>query len=91
MAGNAVSSTSISLTWNTPMESNGLITEYHIRCSGGDQVFNQTLIQTTAINSVDSYHTLTIPVVTAYTSVGKGPAVTNSVTTQQDSEYSISI
>ena len=74
------------------MESNGLITEYHIRCSGGDQVFNQTLIQTTAItlSGLLPYTNYTCSI-TAYTSVGKGPAVTNSVTTQQDSEYSISI
>ena len=52
------------------MESNGLITEYHIRCSGvRPSVQPDTDTDHSHQHSVDSYHTLTIPVASQLTPV----------------------
>ena len=76
------------LNWLLPVKPNGIITEYHLQCSGGGRMFSPVL------NGLRNAITLSglLPYtnyscsITAYTSVGGGPAATATVLTKQDSE-----
>ena len=83
-----VTSKSVTLTWNPPTEPNGFITEYRFQCSGENHVVNSNVTgsQTTTTLSGLLPYTNYFCSITAYTSVGGGPAATASVTTLQDSE-----
>ena len=80
------SSTTIVLFWSAPAMPNATITEYQLQCSGGGQVFNHTVMETTATLSGLLPYTNYSCSITAHTSAGGGPAATTSVTTLQDSE-----
>ena len=77
-------STVISLLWMAPATPNGVITEYQLQCSGGGQVFNHTVMETTTTLSGLLPYTNYSCSITAHTSVGGGPAATTSVITEQD-------
>ena len=79
-------STTIILFWSAPAIPNGVITEYQLQCSGGGQVFNHTVMETTTTLSGLLPYTNYSCSITAHTSAGGGPAATTSVTTLQDSE-----
>ena len=79
-------STVISLHWSAPSTPNGVITEYQLQCSGGGQVFNCTVMETTTILNGLLPFTNYACNITAHTSAGGGPAATASVTTLQDGE-----
>ena len=68
------------------MEPNGVITEYQLQCSGGGQVFNRTVMETTTTLSGLLPYTNYSCSITAHTSAGGGPAATTSMTTLQDGE-----
>ena len=82
----AESSTSINISWSAPSTPNGVITEYQLQCSGGGQVFNRTVMETTTTLSGLLPYTNYSCSITAHTSAGGGPAATTSVTTLQDGE-----
>ena len=84
--GVAESSTSINVIWSAPATPNGVITEYQLQCSGGGQVFNHTVMETTTTLSGLLPYTNYSCSITAHTSVGGGPAENTSVTTLQDGE-----
>ena len=90
--GIAERSNVISLHWMAPATPNGVITEYQLQCSGGGQVFNRTVMETTTtlISGLLPYTNYSCSI-TAHTSVGRGPAATTNVTTLQDSELKIKI
>ena len=75
---------SLTLTWSAPEIPNGVITEYQLQCSGGGQVFNRTVMETTATLSGLLPYTNYSCSITARTSAGGGPAATTSVITLQD-------
>ena len=77
---------SFSLTWEAPIKPNGVITEYQLQCSGGGQVYNRTVMETTTTLSGLLPYTNYSCSITAHTSVGGGPAATTSVTTEEDSK-----
>ena len=79
-------SRSLTLTWKAPVQPNGVITEYQLQCSGGGQVFNRTVMETTTTLSGLLPYTNYSCSITAHTSAGGGPAATTSVTTLQDGE-----
>ena len=83
----AKNSRSINASWSAPSTPNGVITEYQLQCSGGGQVFNRTVMETTTTLSGLLPYTNYSCSITAHTSVGGGPAATTSVTTLQDSEF----
>ena len=83
----AESSTTITLLWMTPATPNGVITDYQLQCSGGGQVFNRTVMETTTTLSGLLPYTNYSCSITAHTSAGGGPAATTSVTTLQDGEH----
>ena len=91
--GIAENSNVISLHWSAPATPNGVITEYQLQCSGGGQVFNRTVMETTTTLSGLLPYTSYSCSITAHTSVGGGPAATTSVTTLQDGtvHYTISL
>ena len=88
-------SKSITFTWKPPQNTSGMIiiTNYIFQCSvpGNEVTHNlninssQTTITLTGLMPYTSYYCR----ITALTSGGEGPAATTSVTTLQDSEYSI--
>ena len=79
-------SRAIILVWFAPLTPNGVITEYQLQCSGGGQVFNRTVIQTTTtLRGLLPYTDYSCSI-TAHTSAGGGPAATVSGTTLQDGE-----
>ena len=82
----AETSISITVSWSTPATPNGVITEYQLQCSGGGQVFNRTVMETTTTLSGLLPYTNYSCSIKAHTSAGGGPAATASVTTLQDSE-----
>ena len=84
----AITSKGVLLTWKPPTEPNGFITEYRFQCFGENHVVNSNVTgsQTTTILSGLLPYTNYFCSITAYTSVGGGPAATASVTTLQDSE-----
>ena len=75
---------SLTLTWKAPVQPNGVITEYQLQCSGGGQVFNRAVMETTTTLSGLLPYTNYSCSITAHTSVGGGPTATTSVTTLQD-------
>ena len=76
----------IAFIWSAPSTPNGIITEYQLQCSGGGQVFNLTVMETTfALSGLLPYTNYSCSI-TAHTSAGGGPAATSSVTTLQDGE-----
>ena len=81
-------STSVSLMWNMPLEPNGVIVEYEVQCTGRGKMFLVTVTgsQTTAILTELVPYTNYSCSITAYTSVGGGPAATIIVNTEQDSK-----
>ena len=80
------SSKAIILVWFVPLTPNGVITEYQLQCSGGGQVFNRTVIQTTiTLRGLLPYTDYSCSI-TAHTSAGGGPAATVSGNTLQDGE-----
>ena len=89
--GVAGSSTTITLAWSAPATPNGVITEYQLQCSGGGQVFNHTVMETTTTLSGLLPYTNYSCSITAHTSAGGGPAATTSVTTLQESEMQYSL
>ena len=79
-------SLSIVLYWSAPVKPNGVITEYQLQCSGGNQKFNWTVMgsqTTTTLSGLLPYTNYSCKI-TAHTSVGGGPPAITSVTTQQD-------
>ena len=80
----------IAFSWSAPATPNGVITEYQLKCLGGGQLFNWTVMgsQTATILSGFLPYTIYSCSITAHTSVGGGPAATNNVTTNQDGEHS---
>ena len=82
----AENSKAIILVWSAPLTPNGFITEYQLLCSGGGQVFNRTVMETTTTLSGLLPYTNYSCNITAHTSAGGGPAASVSVTTLQDSE-----
>ena len=89
--GVAASSTSIIFSWSAPATPNGVITEYQLQCSGGGQVFSRTVMgsqTTTTLSGLLPYTSYSCSI-TAHTSVGRGPAATTSVTTEEDSKHSV--
>ena len=83
-----ITSKSVTLTWKPPNEPNGFITEYQFQCSGENHAVNSYVMgsQTTTTLSGLLPYTNYFCSITAYTSVGGGPAATPNVTTLQDSE-----
>ena len=83
----SVSSTATMLTWSPPVEPNGVITEYHLQCSGGGQLlkmnFSKNQPTTITLSGLLPYTNYSCSI-TAHTSVGGGPAATTSVVTDQD-------
>ena len=84
----AENSKTVTLIWSAPATPNGVITEYQFQCSGGGQVFNRAVMETTTTLSGLLPYTYYSCSITAHTSVGGGPAATTSVTTLQDGKYS---
>ena len=82
----AKSSKSINVSWSAPATPNGVITEYQLQCSGGGQVFNRTVMETTTTLSGLLPYTNYSCSITAHTSVGGGPAATTNVTTEEAGE-----
>ena len=86
---NTVTSKNVTLSWGPPTEANGVITKYQFQCSAGEEhVFNRTVIgsqTTTTLSGLLPYTSYSCSI-TAHTNVGGGPAVTTSVTTEQDSK-----
>ena len=85
----AQNSTSIAVNWLPPVKPNGIITEYHLQCSGGGEIFTSVLSgsQTaTTLSGLLPYTNYSCSI-TAHTSVGGGPEATTSVTTKQDGKY----
>ena len=80
----------ITFQWKQPNEPNGIITHFHILC------FDTHLVHSVIMNGSQNIATLSglMPYtnyfcsITAHTSVGGGPAVTISVTTEEDGEFS---
>ena len=64
----ADNSTSITVSWSAPA---GVITEYRLQCSGGNQIINWFVksSQLTTTLSGLLYHTLTTPVTSLLTTV----------------------
>ena len=85
----AESSTVISLHWSAPATPNGVITEYQFQSSGGGQVFNRTVMETTTTLSGLLPYTNYSCTITAHTSVGGGPAAKATAHTLQDSKYDL--
>ena len=85
----AESSTTTTLFWSAPATPNGVITEYQLQCSGGGQVFNHTVMETTATLSGLLPYTNYSCSITAHTSAGGGPAANTSATTLQDGESNL--
>ena len=86
------SCSSLSLSWKVPLKSNGMITKYKLKCSGGGQVFNWSVIgsqTTTRLSGLQPYTKYSCSI-TAHTSVGGGPAATTSVTTEEGSKCTLS-
>ena len=79
-----LNSTSIVFLWVAPSTPNGVITEYQLQCSGGGQVFNLTVMETTITLSGLLPYTNYSCNITAHTSAGGGPAATTIVITAQD-------
>ena len=75
---------SIFLNWDIPQKPNGVITHYQLYSSGGGQVFNRSVIETTTTLSGLLPYTNYSCSITAHTSVGGGPAATINLTTLQD-------
>ena len=89
--GIAANSTSIILAWSAPLTPNGVITEYQLQCSGGGQVFNRTVMETTTTLSGLLPYTNYSCSITAHTSAGGGPAAIIIVTTLQDGELTMNV
>ena len=84
----AESSKSINVTWSAPATPNGVITEYQLQSSGGGQVFNRTVMETTTtLSGLLPYTNYSCSII-AHTNAGGGPAATTSVTTLEDGKYS---
>ena len=77
----------LGLIWSAPTTPNGVITEYQLQCSGGGQVFNRTVMETTTTLSGLLPYTNYSCSITAHTSAGGGPEATTSVITEEDSEF----
>ena len=77
-------SITIAFIWSAPSTPNGIITEYQLQCSGGGQVFNLTVMETTTTLSGLLPYTNYSCSITARTSAGEGPTATTSVITSQD-------
>ena len=78
----------ITFHWKQPKEANGVINNYEILCY--DKQFRLHSVnnsQTTATLSGLQPYTNYFCSITAYTSVGGGPAAATNVTTEQDSEF----
>ena len=80
----------ITFTWKPPLHIDGIVTNYSFQCSiPGDGVTRNLIFdssQTTTTLSGLLPYTSYFCNITAHTSVGRGPAATTSVTTQQDGE-----
>ena len=91
---NTVTSKNVTLSWGPPTEPNGVITKYQFQCSAGEEhVFNRTVMgsqTTTTLSGLLPYTSYSCNI-TAYTSAGGGPAVTVTVNTLQDSEYTMCV
>ena len=91
-----ISSKSISFKWSSPLKPNGIIVKYVLQCSGLTEVPNKpnlqlNISQTTArLSGLHPYTNYSCSI-TAHTSVGGGPAATTNVTTEQDSEFLLSV
>ena len=82
-------SKTITFIWSAPEIPNGAITEYQVQCSGGGQVFSHSLMEvTTTLSGLLPYISYSCSI-TAYTSVGGGPAANFTVHTLQDSKYKV--
>ena len=77
-------SRTVTFIWSAPSTPNGIITEYQLHCTGGGQVFNRTVIETTTTLSGLLPYTNYSCNITAHTSAGGGPTATTSVITAQD-------
>ena len=74
--------------WNTPLQPNGVVTQYQLRCSGSGQVVTRSVLgsqTTTTLSGLLPYTTYSCSN-TAHTSAGGGPAATVTATTAQDGE-----
>ena len=71
------------------MTPNGIITEYHLQCSGSGQMIRKNISgssqTTTTLSGLLPYTNYSCSI-TAHTSVGGGPEATTSVITEQDGE-----
>ena len=85
----AENSTSMNVSWSAPTTPNGVIIKYQLQCSGGGQVFNRTVMETTTTLSGLLPYTNYSCSITAHTHVGGGPAATTSVTTLQNGESNV--
>ena len=93
--GISTNSSSITLSWNTPIEPNGIITNYSIQyfvIAAGKtlQISLMSSQTTTTLSGLLPYTNYSCNI-TAHTSVGGGPAATINVTTEQDSEFPLSV
>ena len=78
-------STAITVSWSAPA---GVITEYRLQCSGGNQIVNWIVKSsqlTTTLTGLLPYTNYSCNI-TAHNSVGGGPAATTSVTTKESSK-----
>ena len=83
---NFTSTQTFKLQWKLPKTPNGVITQYQVYCTDGEQILEHTLngSQTTiTLSGLLSYTNYSCSI-TAHTSVGGGPAATTIVTTEQD-------
>ena len=72
-----------------PLQSNGVIIKYEVKCSSDEQVFNWTVMgskNTTTLSGLLPY-TDYFCNITAHTSVGGGPAATASAITKESSKH----
>ena len=86
----STSSKSISFTWNSPLKPNGIILKYVLQCSRLTEVpkkpnlhqfmGSQTMATLIGLHPYTNYSCN----ITAHTSVGGGPAVNSTVTTDED-------
>ena len=83
-----IDSTTLLLSWSKPIQPNGIITNYSINCSSDDSIYytDSSVVETGLISGLQPYTNYTCSV-SAYTKVGKGPAVTNTGVTDQSSEF----
>ena len=74
------------MIWTPPVKPNGVIIEYQLQCFGGEQEYRWTVRgsqTTTTLSGLLPYTNYSCNI-TAHTSVGGGPAVNSTVTTDED-------